>query len=454
MRTRALGSPKRFPWDLSEAIPQRFALVIGIVLVLTCGSPLAAPIWTNPGTGSWFGPTNWDTLTVPGAGSNPVISNGGTATLSGIASTPQLGSLSIGISSSDTGVGTVLSDSVTMLGGGVYVGTVFSPGAMANGTLNITGAGALLGNGGGLTLAGGTSTFIGTTVVGPDRNGGAFNTAHGTVTIDGTLTIAGPQNFFGIGQTNGGLVSGALSVGTLDMGANLIPSLGIGTSGANGQASGSLTAGGGDLRVGSLSVGTTNSGIADGYLQLSGADLSADNVSAGVGTGGTANIRLTNSDADVAGSFTLLGGQLVLERSLLSVGGLFTLGDGATLQIDVEGMLRGVQYGAIDANQAALNDILSVDFTNFEPFGNTMVFDLLRSGSADGIFDDFNSFMFTGLQSGYSVFAGIELDGVEVYRLRVTQQEPIPEPSMVVLLVSGMGAMVSLRRMRKMLRGK
>jgi hypothetical protein len=36
----------------------------------------------------------------------------------------------------------------------------------------------------------------------------------------------------------------------------------------------------------------------------------------------------------------------------------------------------------------------------------------------------------------------------------VSGQQPIPEPSTVILLVSGLGAMAGLRRMRKMLRGK
>jgi hypothetical protein len=331
---------------------------------------------------------------------------------------------------------------VGMASGFVIVGNVSASnntqvGSQASGALSVL-------DGGSLTLAAGTNTFIGTTF-GPDRDGAAVNTATGTVTIDGTLTIAGAPGFLGIGQTNGGVASGVLDVGTLVMGTNQFASLGIGTSGASGQASGSLTAGDGALRVGNLSVGVTSGGSADGHLALSGADLFADRISAGIGAGGTAHIGLTDSTAIVTDFFTLESGVLALDGSLLTVGTLLTLGDGASLEIDIDGLVRGAGYGAIDAAQAALSGTLGVDLSNFVPSADTVLFDLLRSGGVDGIVGDFSSLIFTGVLEGYTVLAGIEIDGVEVYRLRLIRNS-VPEPATLALFALGLAGFGAIRR--------
>jgi len=121
------------------------------------------------------------------------------------------------------------------------------------------------------------------------------------------------------------------------------------------------------------------------------------------------------------------------------------LGDAAALMMAIEGPQRGDFYGAIDASVATLAGDLRVDFTGLLPFADTMVFDLLRSGSADGISGDFANLSFIGLLDGYSLLAGIELDGVEVYRLRLSRIE-VPEPGSLGLLLLSLGTLGAFGR--------
>jgi hypothetical protein len=258
------------------------------------------------------------------------------------------------------------------------------------------------------------------------------------MTVDGTLRFTGAPGVFLIGSTNGGLADGSVSVGALDMGSNTIGALNIGNS-ATGQATGSMTVGGGTLRAGNVQVGATSTGSALGSLALESAVLEAGSVLAGI-NGGIAHLAFTDSAAVVAEDFRLMGGSLSLTRSLLDVGDEFVLGDAAALQIAIEGPTRGDFYGAIDAAIATLAGELRVDFTGLLPFGDTMVFDLLRSGSVDGISGDFAGLSVIGLLDGYSLLAGIELDGVEVYRLRL-RRIAVPEPGTLGLLLLSLGTL-------------
>jgi hypothetical protein len=179
-------------------------------------------------------------------------------------------------------------------------------------------------------------------------------------------------------------------------------------------------------------------------LQLKTVSVVADNVLAGFGPGGIAQIGLQDSTASVLDSFRLINGELSLDDSFMSVVNVFTLGSGATLAIDVDGLLRGFEYAAIDAGAAFLDGVLTVDLGDLALIGD-LVFDLIRSGDVDGIQGDFTSFLFTGLQSGYTALAGIEIDGDEVYRLRV-QRVAVPEPSIWLLLVAAFPAILVARR--------
>jgi hypothetical protein len=200
------------------------------------------------------------------------------------------------------------------------------------------------------------------------------------------------------------------------------------------------------LRVGNLSVGNTSTGSAQGTLQLQSANLEANNVFAGSGAGGVGFVSLRDATATIANDFTLTNGDLSLDDSLLTVANAFTLGAGATLSIDIDGLLRGSEYGAIDAGLASLAGILSIDLTDLAFAGDTFVFDLLRTGGVDGISGDFGSLLLTGLQGGFAAVAGVELDGVEIYRLRLTRQT-VPEPATWTLLLSCLVAALMRRRL-------
>src|SRR5690606_9685047 len=112
---------------------------------------------------------------------------------------------------------------------------------------------------------------------------------------------------------------------------------------------------------------------------------------------------------------------------------------------NIDGLLRGSQYGAIDAHFALLDGVLAIDLGDLDFVGDLLVFDLLRSGDVDGIQGDFDSFLFTGLQSGYSALARVELDNFEVYRLRIMRQA-VPEPGTWALLLGAWLAMSFARR--------
>jgi hypothetical protein len=137
-------------------------------------------------------------------------------------------------------------------------------------------------------------------------------------------------------------------------------------------------------------------------------------------------------------------GRVHLDRMFVDLDDL-ALGDGATLEIDIAGLLRGTEYSAIDADRAALNGQLAIEFTEPAQYG---VYDLIRSATLDGILNDFDSVSVQGLAAGQNAYWGVETTGgaspVEVFRLYV-----VPEPSTGALAALGLVALaIRARRAR------
>lgn len=128
-------------------------------------------------------------------------------------------------------------------------------------------------------------------------------------------------------------------------------------------------------------------------------------------------------------------GHLHLDHALAQLDGSLELGDGATLELGIDGTTRGTRYGEIDAPTALLDGILRLSFTA-TPAAGTM-FDLIVSGSADGITGAFDLVEILGIDPAL-IQLGVELiptpiGPVEAFRARV-----VPEPGVGLLLGLGL----------------
>jgi len=233
------------------------------------------------------------------------------------------------------------------------------------------------------------------------------------------------------------------------MAGNTLQRVDVGVSGAQGQATGALEVNGGTLRADTVKLGVTTGGSAAGRLALNNTNLEANTVRAGTG-GGTAMLLLRDSQASVAQDMTLTAGLLGLERSRLRVGNNFSFGNDALMHVEIDGLTRGTQYGTIDALAAMLDGRIEFDFGDFLFSGASAVFDILRSGSANGISGDFDAFSFLNLTPNYVATAGIELDaGVEVYRVRLIRTNTVPEPASALLLLLGLSVLAAAQKARR-----
>ena len=136
----------------------------------------------------------------------------------------------------------------------------------------------LVAPGAGVLSVSNASMIVGTTF-GSARATDAAGTVHvnradGVVKTGSTLALPTDAPTLWVGVTTDGEVRGTVEAAGLSLGAGQrIADLRIGTSGAAGNAQGSVRFGTGDLRVGSAQVGVANNGVARGELVLDGGGL-------------------------------------------------------------------------------------------------------------------------------------------------------------------------------------
>jgi hypothetical protein len=394
-------------------------------------------------------------------------------------------SLSVGeLSGNRTGTatGSVTAQGVAGFSYGIQVGTAWDhTTGSATGTLAV-GAGGL--QGGSLTVG---------TTYGAAAATGTVTVAAGGATLTGGLTIgsaSGSGNASGqmtVAQSNvsapGGLFVGYLS-GASPKSANGVFSLTSGqlTAGpvavGQGLGAGTVT---GDVRlsnvvgqVTSIQIGESfnASATVSGVMSLVNSVLTVDKfvaVGSSLGGAGNGSLSLVDSRLNVGAAagtpsleddmFVGMGtggmGLLSLTRSLVDVGDFLSLGTGALLEIGIEGTTRGLQYGALDVYGGLLGGGLQVDF-GFTPSFDEGIFDLIVSGTADGLSGAFSTIDIVGLDPAFRAWTEFAVDSVggtdvEIFRLHVARAEvPVPEPPTALVLiptgVAGVGFLFRARR--------
>lgn len=323
-----------------------------------------------------------------------------------------------------------------------YVGRVLSAagqaGKAALGNLFVRGA---------LTMDPGAALIVAETR-GQDRNGPLFDTAQGRATLGSLVMPTGTFSSLVVGATEQGQADGRVSIGTVDSRLGGLGVLQVGVVRSplpGGEARGELNVGGGTLAVIGARIGDGGLGTALGRVALQATRFTAEDVIAGRGPGGRAELVFSDVLAQID-RMQLDTGLWSLERSHAEVLDHLDLGADSLLHIEIDGLRRGDEYGAIDAARAVLAGALEVDFGDLVFGGDSAVFDVLRSASTSGIAGDFlRGVNFVNVPVGYRAWGGQELDGVEIYRVHL-ERLAVPSPGTLALLLTMLLPLVRGRR--------
>ncbi len=410
-----------------------------------------------------------------------VLELGGTLTSVGRGGPGALSVSELSGNRTGTATGSVTAQGVAGFASGMQVGTAgdHTPGS-ATGTLAV-GPGGLQGGSftvgtthgaaatGTVTVAAGGTTLAGSFIIGSASGSGnasgQMTVAQGNVSAPGGLFVgypsgASPKSADGMfSLTSGRLAAGSVAVGQragagtvtgdvrLSNVVGQVTSIQIGENfNAAATVSGVISVANPVLTVEKfVAVGSSLGGAGNGSLSLVDSRLNVgaaagtpsleDDMFVGIGTGGT--------------------GLLSLTRSLVDVGDFLSLGTGALLEIGIEGTARGLQYGALDVYGGVLGGRLQVDF-GFTPSFDEGIFDLIVSGTTDGLSGAFSTIDIVGLDPAFRAWTEFAVDSVggtdvEIFRLHVARAEvPVPEPPTALVLiptgVAGVGFLFRARR--------